>query len=291
MCFNLSQMDVLRYEVKKNLLGRRVKHFIEVDGVEIYNERDCGIVPNEFAGFGKLWVKPRGCGGFRAIGTNIGDASVPFGGAEDPRSFRLNEKVYVIFNRNNPEMPTSMHLYDVDSERCTRLWVSNDNNAAARQHQKNWVPYVLDGCLYFVYLFNRACVLRVIDVDTGECECIKGSTATTESVGPPSSIKYYGGTPLVRWKDDLYVGFGHTRRPWRAVPVLYDSSKMEVVRATGPISFSNPPEAVPWRGKSVQFPYDLQINEHAVRLCIEFEDRCPTWLHLDYEAFCRQFAV
>ena len=103
--------------------------------------------------------------------------------------------------------------------------------------------------------------------------------------------KIYGSTPFVPWNFPYYIGFAHTRNPWRAVPLVYNVESMKIVKIGNVINFTNPKEAIPRRGKSVQFPYDLRIENGEVILGIEFEDRCPTLLNIDYIPFCKQFKI
>ena len=49
--------------------------------------------------------------------------------------------------------------------------------------------------------------------------------------------------------------------------------------ATPPLSFNGT--------KDVQYPYGLMFRNGKAILAIEFQDRCPTWLHIDFLDFCR----
>ena len=65
---------------------------------------------------------------------------------------------------------------------------------------------------------------------------------------------------------------------------------LEVISIGKPIIFKNPDGIHPRRNKLVQFPYDLEILEDNVILSVEFEDKCPTQIYLNYLSFCKCFS-
>ena len=101
----------------------------------------------------------------------------------------------------------------------TRL-VPDPRLPGAAGRQKNWMPFVHDGDLHFVYSVDPHVVLRC-DADTGECSVV-GATETLADRGadaakPQSLAEARGGSNAVR-VGDVYVAFVHTTRP-----LLYDT--------------------------------------------------------------------
>ena len=41
----------------------------------------------------------------------------------------------------------------------------------------------------------------------------------------------------------------------------------------------------------MQFPYNLTIDKNHIILSVEFEDKCPTLIYLDYINFCKSFSL
>ena len=42
----------------------------------------------------------------------------------------------------------------------------------------------------------------------------------------------YGGTNLCYWRNNLFIGFCHTRNPWYSVPILYDAENYTFISKT-----------------------------------------------------------
>jgi hypothetical protein len=297
----ISQADVLRTEIKQaGLPGARVKHYLQRDDLELYNERDIegrggGLRIKTTDGW-KLHV-------FDQLGRGDPKRFPGPGGVEDPRLVTLGGTHYVLVNGLDAQKPPRKHMYlfEPRAGTLTKLWVNNADISGV-DRQKNWTPYVKGNDLYLIYSLDALCVLKVVDIERGECCVVKGNPLAhcdgnlERRLGQkPSATKYdppiFGSTPLVQWNYPHYVGFAHTRWPWLPVPIIYDADAMEIVRVGDPILFDKPAEAIPRRKNThVQFPYDLQIKDGEVILGVEFEDQCPTLLHLDYLAFCKQFS-
>ena len=50
-----------------------------------------------------------------------------------------------------------------------------------------------------------------------------------------------------------------------------------------------PPGILPWRGKKVQFPYHLDINQEKINVSICFEDKSSIIYTINYISFCKEF--
>jgi hypothetical protein len=113
---------------------------------------------------------------------------------EDPRSFYLNEKMYVIDNYLN-DMYLIAHNTNT-AEKFTRINISGKN--------LSFIPH--NGTLYFMH-YIKPFVLYTCNVETGACQkvAVENHNQTTKD------YEYRGGTPgyLVKGTDNQYFGFGH----------------------------------------------------------------------------------
>ena len=147
-----------------------------------------------------------------------------------------------------------MYLYNLEDKHFIKLFISNyDISKIIRQ--KNWTPYIHINNLYFIYSFNKLCVLKLNNVNTGECICIKGSPFDYND-----KSKFFGSTPLIPWNYPNYIGFLHTRAPHYSVPVIFNVVKLNIVFIGDTIIFKNPKNVNPKNNKLVQYPYDLSIK-------------------------------
>jgi hypothetical protein len=279
--YNLSQQDVLKYVVNDNFPGNRIKHYKKIDKYEIYNERDCN------SKYGRLRIRNRNESNefkyleFTTFGINNKDM---FGGVEDPRCFSFNNQTYIIMNGLDNQRNRNMYLYNLDSHIFCKLYISNYDISHIKE-QKNWIPYIHSNQLFFIYSLHELCVLKVEDILTGKCKCIKGNPLNYNN-----QYKYAGSTQLIQWNYPNYIGFVHTRNPYYTCPIIYNVETMNIKHIGKEIIFKNPKPNLRWRGRIVQFPYDLEIiNEHII-LSVEFEDKCPTQVYLDYISFCKSFS-
>ena len=247
-------------------------------------------------------------------------------GYEDPRLFMWGGAPYVIMN-GCAGANRRLFLYDVERDHIAQLWVSDNDNARATANrntserrldlgavQKNWTPYVHNGKLMLVYSFGTESILGLLEVvnpAVGECALVYGSLAYRDDA------PYIGSTPLQLWSYPFYVGFVHTRQVidrsamktsvvspfcgggestkrctvYRSVPVVLNAATYktwygEELHLTPP----DHPNASPKAGdtKDVQYPYDFTFDSNGdVKLCLEFQDSCPGWAHINFQDFCR----
>jgi hypothetical protein len=76
--------------------------------------------------------------------------------------------------------------------------------------EKNWAPFEKGGCLYFVYNYDPLVVLSYDFNRAGVCRVV----FKQGDVGLPfdtSGTHLRGGSNLVRYKDDYYIGGCHSR--------------------------------------------------------------------------------
>ena len=322
--YSLGEEDVINYEIKScGLPGNRHKHFMEIDGVEVYNDRDISNFKTQDH------KKNKGYGALRIKLPNMKEWKIKEfkdklllntinGGIEDPRMFKYNKEIFVLMNgitrpaekdlkidnrltkfyktTKNPlplpapflNLKREMYLYNLTQDTIVKLGTSNFD-LEIFSAQKNWTPYIYKNDIYFIYSFNELCVLKITDLENGECEVIKGNPLNHND-----DIDYFGSTPLIPWNFPYYIGFAHSRDPWLPIPLIYNVETMEIIKKGKLIEFTNHPDPPgDWRnnGKKVQFPYDLQVKDGKIILGVEFEDKCPTWLSIDYIGFCKQFSL
>lgn len=283
--YNLSMKDVIKYIVHNKYKGNRIKHYKKIMDYQMYNERDKKVKKNGWKKFGSLNIRKNGTGefiskNFKKFGINI---KQKHGGIEDPRYFVWRKQAFVIMNGLDNNKRRNMYLYNLNKKHFCKLYISNYNISKLKT-QKNWIPYIYHNKLYIIYSFKQLCVLKLVNSQTGECYCVKGNPLKFNN-----NFDFFGSTPLIKWNNNVYVGFAHTRGPHLSVPVVYNAKQMKIINFGKPIDFTNPKEAIPWRGKKVQFPYDLVINKNSVILSIEFEDRCPTEVFIKYSSFQKAF--
>eukprot|EP00039_Didymoeca_costata_P012686 m.183887 g.183887 ORF g.183887 m.183887 type:complete len:158 (+) comp15550_c0_seq12:1565-2038(+) len=75
---------------------------------------------------------------------------------------------------------------------------------------------------------------------------------------------------------------------YRGVPAVFNADTFQVWY--GDVIVFDPPEtplALPAEGvfKDVQYPFDISYTENGVRVGIEFQDRCPVWVHFSYSEY------
>jgi hypothetical protein len=283
--YHLSQKDVLKYCVKNNLPGKRVKHYTKINGYEIYNERQCNYKPKT-TNYGTIRLKKPNEKEFNnydftEFGININSCN---GGVEDPRYFVYKNDTYIIMNGLDKNNKRNMYLFNIEKNNFCKLYISNYNISGISK-QKNWIPYINNDKVYIIYSISPLCILEVINIKIGECLCIKGNPFHYDN-----NYKYFGSTPLIQWNYPNFIGFLHTRLPHYSVPIIFDVIKLEVKYIGKQIIFKNPPGVHPWRGKIVQFPYNLEIINKDIIFSVEFEDKCPTLIYLNYINFCKAFS-
>ena len=95
-------------------------------------------------------------------------------------------------------------LHRVEMERTVQLSL---HGRPLLRVEKNWMPFVVDGELRFVYRVDPLTVIRCVDLDRGECEVLYDEAPDIESVHGRSGGEVHGGTELELWRWPLYVGF------------------------------------------------------------------------------------
>ena len=181
-------------------------------------------------------------------------------------------------------------MYNFSKKSLKKLWVVKENHLA-KFPQKNWMPYVYLGDLFFVYSFQPNCVFKLLSLDTGECKIVKGN---------PLDFKYWidyaGSTCFSQISDHLFFGFARSRvresgfdKIMKPVPVIWDAEKLEVIKDSsymkldddffetgldkGPKFYANRPNNVP--PNNMHFPYHYEFvddTKSEIYLYINFHE-------------------
>ena len=288
--YKLSMNDVIKYSVKNTFPGKRIKHYAKINGYEIYNERECNYEKNTI-NYGAIRLKKPNEKDFTIYDFTKFNINIKrnFGGVEDPRYFVYKDNTYILMNGLDNNIKRNMYLYNIEKNYFCKLYISNYDITKIDQ-QKNWTPYINNDKIYFIYSFFELCVLELVDIEKGECLCIKGhpEKILEETISHKSC---YGSTPLIQWNYPNFIGFVHKRLPYYSVPIIFDVESLEIKYLGEKIVFDNPENVKPWRGLIVQFPYNLTVDKNEIILSIEFEDKCPTLIYLDYINFCKAFSL
>jgi hypothetical protein len=277
----ITDKDIIKYELKNNFPGCRIRHFRNIRGYKIFNERD--VKPHKYGRIciihkGKITYKT-----FEKYGIKLNCINA---GVEDPRYFIFNDKIYLIMNGLDIDNHRNMYLYNLTDDIFCKLFINNFDISPIKR-QKNWTPYIHLNELFLIYSLKPLCILKVINPDKGECVCIKGDPLKHDD-----KYKYFGSTPLIQWNYPNYIGFVHTRCSWHPCPIIYDVEKMEIKRIGKALIFKKPPGLGRRLGKcDIHFPYDLQVNNGNAILSIDFEDKCPTYIYINYIKFCKIFSI
>lgn len=225
------------------------------------------------------------------------------GGTHDPRYFYFNGDLYLLFNGLLHSNERGMFLYNFSKNILTKLWVLNTSHLS-KFPQKNWMPYIYSGELFFVFSFQPNCVLKLSSLNTGECEIVKGNPLDFEYW-----IDYAGSTCFSQISETKFFGFARSRarepgfdKIMKPVPVIWDAEKLEVTKDSsfmkfndeffdtglnkGPNFYRNRPNNVPPNDMHFPYHYDfLNSDKSQINLYVNFHEYKDIVIQLDVENF------
>jgi cytidyltransferase-like protein len=248
-------------------IGIRLKHMYVDNNCTIFNERDYGSdkIFNP-KGIGRLHIQ-EGNSEYIPKTFDIHNNNTIYGGSEDYRYIIFNNELYVVLNGlPNDSNVRQMYLYNVNKDKISHLHIKYVD--VKKIYQKNWTPYVYNNSLYFVYSFCKLCVVKLINIDNGECEIVHGNPLLF------TNKDIFGGTNLCYWKDDLYIGFGHIRKPWYSVPIIYNAKTFQYISSKTPMIIDLPFKINSNINKVVQYPYNFTKEEDKYELSVCHQDIC-----------------
>eukprot|EP00039_Didymoeca_costata_P006582 m.91527 g.91527 ORF g.91527 m.91527 type:complete len:637 (+) comp13307_c0_seq1:126-2036(+) len=247
-------------------------------------------------------------------------------GYEDPRLFTWRGTQFVIMN-GCYGTNRAMFLHDVAYNHTTRLWVRGAGSLGTIE--KNWTPYVDGLKLRLIYSFGDKSLLGVLDlVDawTGECRLVYGSLNYADEnpyIGSTPLQQwiypYYVGFVHTRHKavHEMEVGAridvgnfstynsidikgprcnkGHrVCTVYRSVVTVVNVKTFEATYGKE-ILFPSPDHTfghiTAKDKKDVQYPYDLAFKDGKAILGLEYQDKCPSWVHIDFQDFSKLLPV
>ena len=263
----LSNQDFDKYRNNITLLpiGTRAKHFYEDNEYRIYNERDKKIGQNLKYGtliFSRKELSYQ-CEEFNDTLNN----KVINGGSEDNRYIIFKDDLYVVFNGvSKKDNSRQMFLYNIKKSKLCQLYINNYD--ISKIIQKNWMPYIYEDSLYFIYSICELCILKVISTDTGECNIVFGDPSKFTDKG------LFGGSNLCHWRKNLYIGFLHSRNPHLCMPFLYDAKNYKYISTYSPIDFNLPfkinhkvicgTEEFPYYFRKISNKYELFLSYQVI---------------------------
>ena len=262
----MSAEDFQKYEDKITILpiGSIARHFYEDNEYRIYNERE--KIKNMNCKYGTLVYSknhlPYQCEEFDGILNNNRN----LGGSEDNRYIVFKKELFVVFNGiSKKDCSREMFLYNIKQNKLCQLYINSYD--VRKQDQKNWMPYVYKDNLYFIYSICDLCVLKLNSFDSGECEVVFGHPSEFNNKG------LFGGTNLCHWKDNLYIGFIHSRRPYLCMPFLYDAKNYTYITTYSSIDFNIPFNISNSHSGYVEFPYYFGKISNKYDLSICYQDK------------------
>lgn len=262
----MSAEDFQKYEDKITILpiGSIARHFYEDNEYRIYNERE--KINNMNCQYGTLVYSKNHllyqCEEFDSILNNNRN----YGGSEDNRYIVFKKELFVVFNGiSKKDCSREIFLYNIKQNKLCQLYINSYD--VRKQDQKNWMPYVYKDNLYFIYSICELCVLKLNSFDSGECEVVFGHPSEFNNKG------LFGGTNLCHWKDNLYIGFIHSRRPYLCMPFLYDAKNYTYITTYSSIDFNIPFNISNSLSGYVEFPYYFGKISNKYDLSICYQDK------------------
>ena len=279
--YQLTKYDVNNIKLYYKFLDcNHTRHYKEINNYIIFNERFVN------KNYGRIRIKKKNEKEFKILEFKEYDININcyFGGVEDPRFFIFQNNTYLLMNGLDNKGFRNMYLYNIEKEHFCKLTINNFDITHIRS-QKNWIPYINNNEIYFIYCLDELTVLKLIDINNGITTCIKGNPLNFNN-----KYNYYGSTQLIQWNYPNYIGFLHTRKPYYSVPFIFNVEKLEIVYTGSQLILDNPIVNIKYMKRNVQFPYDLEIKNDKILLSLVFYDNVSAIISFDYIKFCIAFS-
>lgn len=127
----------------------------------------------------------------------------------DPRIFKLNEEIYVIFISLSPFEKQNYCIGITKFNEWNPVFLQIEN-MEKNSIEKNWAPFVKDDKLYFVYNYDPLIILYYDLNPEGLCQVI----FKQDNINLPikTSMTFLrGGSNLIHYKDGYFIGGCHSR--------------------------------------------------------------------------------
>jgi hypothetical protein len=140
--------------------------------------------------------------------------------AEDPRLFIFKGDVYIVFICISPysDQNRGIGITKFEEWNPSFLRIRNMKNNYV---EKNWSPFVKDDVLFFVYNYDPLVIITYDFNRDGICDVVFKQNEVELPID--TSKKYLrGGSNLIHYKDQYYVGACHSRAVDN-VPIVYNT--------------------------------------------------------------------
>jgi cytidyltransferase-like protein len=266
----LSKKDREKYRDNITILpiGNVARHFYEDNEYRIYNERDKKIDEERNYKYGTLVYSSKNLPYKREEFNGILNNNVHLGGSEDNRYVVFKDDLFVVFNGiSKKDNSRQMFLYNIKQTKLCQLYINSYD--IRKITQKNWMPYLYEDSLCFIYSICELCVLKLISFDSGECEIVFGHPSKFTNNG------LFGGSNLCHWRNNLYIGFIHSRCPYLCIPFLYDAKNYKYISTYSSIDFNLPFNIADYNSfhKIFIFPYYFRKISNKYELSICYQDK------------------
>ena len=163
-------------------------------------------------------------------------------------------------------------------------------DTVSKENQTNWTPYIFNNELYFICSFQSLCVVKVTDFATGTCEIVHKNNNNNNNNNSKKNnpTQLYGGTNLVWWKHNFFIGFVHTREnPLYFLSVVYDASTYQYVYSKQQHLIN-----VPFHKNDVETPIPYYLKKHPeshYTLSVSHQNSCSIYYEYSIHQIDRLF--
>lgn len=193
------------------------------------------------------------------LGIPTHSANLMAPGPEDPRAIICKQQLLVTFNLQFRNNDRRMMLYSYETKRLVLLRVQG---LAFQRAEKNWMPFVHNDQLHFIYQLDPLVVLQC--ELNGDCICIVPLGGCNGEAHNTRKALARGGSGMTKIADHLYFGMIHSTFGDHAIRghmLFFSTQPMGVVAVSSAIPLPQSLTAcytntVPW---DVQFPSSITL--------------------------------
>lgn len=150
-------------------------------------------------------------------------------GCEDPRSFFWNDRKFVIVSVVGAQpypCNNKQYLYNVNTKEYHRILSPFSDNIKL---EKNWLPFIYNNELYIEYLINPRKIFKYND-----------TYVSPQTFCKSMSSFLHGSVNSVLYKDEHYIGMGHTHPNYEHVFYIFENKPpFKITRYSNEIKLHN----------------------------------------------------
>jgi hypothetical protein len=159
---------------------------------------------------------------------------------EDPRIFIINNQVYIIFICLSPYIGQNRCIGITPFEQWQPIFLQIEN----MKHnliEKNWAPFVKDNKLYFVYNYDPLVIIQYDFNPSGICNVVYKQDNVSLPIDTSTTF-LRGGSNLIKYKDDYYIGGCHSRIHKKCYQhytniILLDTNNWKLIYLSKPVMY------------------------------------------------------